>query len=1336
MQRRGLIAAFCVCLLGAGGGVVRAGQIEAERFDLPATNPGQAAFETINFRAGSERTPLVFVTPTNDGDDPAAVRVRNVTSSGFEIAPVEPPGADGPHEAMSDLSYIAIEPGRHELPGGMVIEAFAMDTRTTIRRSPPFGSEGGYDTVTFREAFGSAPAVIATVQTDRNAASAPPGEPASPWRTTSVINAAPGSVQIAMERSEVNDGNNIDQPERVAYLAVTRGTDTLVGADGLDVLINALQSADNVDNNVTDVPFDQAFGDAPLVVTGKSKRDGHDGGWIRIDTIDGDSVMVRMDEDQFNDGDRDHTSERVDVVAAERAFDATVGTLAAEFTWQGASSDWADGNNWNGWDGTNFRLASGDRLVFDDVGASEPNANVTVDYEALLESITFNDSTAYTINDGGGSLRLGEGGAITNNSDRQQAVDVPLSAFGSQVTIDAGSTAGGAFVFGPNAAIELSDTGGVELVVTGDNDTTLAGPLTGAGGQLTKTGSGTLKLSGDSTHTGATDIQQGGFEVGTSIGSASVDGSFRLRDNANWTVELDPTLAIAPGTSHDVLDADGPVQIDANAQLTLDVLAPASNIADGDRWVVLRSPSGITATGFDFDLDLGIIELLLDPNFTDGSIELAIVAVNDPNITWQGASADWADGANWENWDGADPTLFDDDRLLFNDTGAATTSTNLTADYNAPLAQLVFSQSTAYTINDGGGSFRMADGASITNNSDQLQTIDAPFAATGMQLTIDAGSTAGGAFVFGPNASIDLSHTGGVELVITGDNDTTVLAPIVGAGGRVTKTGSGTLTLGSASTHTGRTDVQSGSFEVGPGVGSASVGGDLRLRTGVEWVVDLDAAQATNPGASHDVLDAGGAAVVEADAQLTLNVLSPTSAIEHEDRFVFLRAAGGVTDLGMDTDIDLGLVRMQRDPAFSDDDGELAVVADRAIFSRRAVTGNSLEVARALDRINIAIPEGPTEDVLTLLDAMNDRQLRRTLRELSPESAASLRFAQRRTTRLYEMNIAEHVRKPGDELMSAGTPHTTPEPPMLATRADDPYLMAFAAGAAGPPNHAVQDSEAAWPSVGAFAQGLHVSHRRDDDSDHAGYSGRTTGGQLGLDTTIGVGARLGVAFGYTHTELDYNQGLGHVRSDAFRTGPYFGYTGEDWFANASLTYVLHRTDQERRIGMLNDEAHADRFAHDVAASVGGGLISRVGELRIEHAAAVQYGPHYTEGYREQGAGPVNLRVDGRTEHEVTTRLGMAISTKWSVGDVKLKPTAGAAWRHQWTSEVDGIDARFDTGGGAFTVEAIGPPRDAAVVRARIDVQTDRRSAAFVGYRAWLSPGDRSHAFTIGLALRF
>jgi PKD repeat protein len=107
-------------------------------------------------------TPVVVAAALSENDaDPAVVRIRNVTSKGFEIQVQEWDYLDGMH-ALERIGYLVIEQGNYTLPDGTRIEAGSFKTDKTT----------GSTRVLFGKAFQVAPVVHTAVtrSVDRSAA--------------------------------------------------------------------------------------------------------------------------------------------------------------------------------------------------------------------------------------------------------------------------------------------------------------------------------------------------------------------------------------------------------------------------------------------------------------------------------------------------------------------------------------------------------------------------------------------------------------------------------------------------------------------------------------------------------------------------------------------------------------------------------------------------------------------------------------------------------------------------------------------------------------------------------------------------------------------------------------------------------------------------------------------------------------------------------------------------------------------------------------------------------------------------------------------------------------
>lgn len=183
-------------------------------------------------------------------------------------------------------------------------------------------------------------------------------------------------------------------------------------------------------------------------------------------------------------------------------FIATFTVAISNFTYSGASGGTtASGTGW-----TNGRQpGNGHNFFFGSTGTTALMNALT-----SANSLTF-DSGAGAFTVSGGTLSVAAG--ITNNSSNLQTVNSNLSLSAAQ-TFNASS---GDLAFGSTI-----NNSGNTLTVSGTNNTTMSGAVSGGGG-LTKSGAGTLFLTQANTYSGATIIDSGTLKAGggslVSVGS-------------------------------------------------------------------------------------------------------------------------------------------------------------------------------------------------------------------------------------------------------------------------------------------------------------------------------------------------------------------------------------------------------------------------------------------------------------------------------------------------------------------------------------------------------------------------------------------------------------------------------------------------------------------------------------------------------------------------------------------------------------------------------------------------------------------------------------------------
>jgi autotransporter-associated beta strand protein len=420
-------------------------------------------------------------------------------------------------------------------------------------------------------------------------------------------------------------------------------------------------------------------------------------------------------------------------------------------------------------------------------------------------AVTFNAQSGTLQNlgelNGGGTLDKTTTGTLTLQGTNTytgltQVSDGTLALSGGSAVIDSGaiSVLGGATLqLNSSETIgSLNGVGGANLqsnaLTVGSG--TFSGSITGAGGQLTKTGSGTLTLDGSvgNTYTGLTTVSGGVLALNKSSGVDAIAG--------------DP---ISVGkTPRDILVNGGTLRWDAGNQV-------------GDS-TSLRITSGTV----DFN---NFSETLFDLKNVGGTVNYGTGSVTITDPEWYAGSTNTVSGATSFG-------LLD----IYGGTNTVNAGGNLTV---GSMGNLRFLQNAAFT--DGEGDPIAASPSVISLDLNGVGTAGTLTLASNVSFGPATGVGAPGTFdssvsinsVGGNLGQVDL---GGANRTFDIGNSTASVDMSISAGiinGEITKTGSGTLLLSGANTYTGTTTVNNGTLVVNGSIsnlaGNVTVGAGATL---------------------------------------------------------------------------------------------------------------------------------------------------------------------------------------------------------------------------------------------------------------------------------------------------------------------------------------------------------------------------------------------------------------------------------------------------------------------------------------------------------------------------
>lgn len=227
-------------------------------------------------------------------------RIQNAAGNSFDVRVDR---ADGSSSAVSGVTvnYLVVEEGVYtQANDGITMEAVKFSSTTTDRRGSWVGQSR-----TYANSYTS-PVVVGQVMTYNDA------DHSVFWARGSSRNSPPSASQLYVGKHVSEDSDTTRADETVGYVAVEAGSGSFDGiAYAAGVGGDSVRGVDNTP------PYSYSFslpGSAETAVLSSSAMDGNDGAWpFLYGTIPlgGSTVSLAVDEDQFRDSERRHTTEQV-----------------------------------------------------------------------------------------------------------------------------------------------------------------------------------------------------------------------------------------------------------------------------------------------------------------------------------------------------------------------------------------------------------------------------------------------------------------------------------------------------------------------------------------------------------------------------------------------------------------------------------------------------------------------------------------------------------------------------------------------------------------------------------------------------------------------------------------------------------------------------------------------------------------------------------------------------------------------------------------------------------------------------------------------------------------
>ena len=534
----------------------------------------------------------------------------------------------------------------------------------------------------------------------------------------------------------------------------------------------------------------------------------------------------------------------------------SISSQAATVVWDGSTdTTWTAFSDATSWSGATYN--DGDDVQFTGAGGTVTLSGVIDPNSVLVNSssdYTFAGTTdqANRVSDGGTLTKSGTGtlhfegrnhtftGGITVNDGTLSYDNSPRSYIASSpLTVNGGLVSTRIENF---TVTELSGSGGVievqrrRLTVNQATDTTYAGIIRdlsgvvsdGNGTAFTKTGSGTLTLSGNNTYSKNTTVSGGTLEVSGALYSGGTHSGSSFTVGAAGTLDVTGAGSLGSGAVFGVNIANsGTINYNSTTDQEISGIISGTGVLTKDNSSTLTLSGANTYSG-NTTVSGGTLQiggagkLQTDATgFYSGDIAIASGA------TFQYSSSASNTAARYNGTISGDGTLIKDGSTSI-----------LRLQGTTSVANIEINQGTLRVQGNvdalGGAGTTVTIGASGSENAILQYAGSNLTYTTKAAIVVGAGSTGTKTILNGGTNNVENTTITLEDDVIIDDSGTFTLGGVISGTGGLTKTNSGTTTISVTNSYTGLTTVNEGTLVIDNSTGSARNfgAGDIEINNG------------------------------------------------------------------------------------------------------------------------------------------------------------------------------------------------------------------------------------------------------------------------------------------------------------------------------------------------------------------------------------------------------------------------------------------------------------------------------------------------------------------------
>ena len=254
-----------------------------------------------------------------------------------------------------------------------------------------------------------------------------------------------------------------------------------------------------------------------------------------------------------------------------------------------------------------------------------------------------------------------------------------------------------------------------------------------------------------------------------------------------------------------------------------------------------------------------------------------------------------------------------------------------------------------------------------------------------------------------------------------------------------------------------------------------------------------------------------------------------------------------------------------------------------------------------------------------------------------------------------------------------------------------------------------------------------------------GFDFSIAGFNAGADYRVRDDLLVGLATGYSHTGARFHGSGGDVQANTWPLTAYAAYLPQSFYAYGSLGYALNLFDLERTLSFrdLNRTAKSSTTGNQFNAYGEAGYDVQVKRLVVTPVVSLAYSKLWANGFTEDGAGALNLKVSPQNAQSLQTGVGGKIAVPMKRGSVTVVPQFYATYQHEFSNSSRGLDARLSQTGSTFAFVTDTPHRNFAVLGTTVSILTQKNLKVQLDYNAEVGRGNyTAHYVSAGVRWEF